>query len=242
MAIQRRDSYVTARRIINQMSTQLNHTERIIVSSSPVISDGDKEVLYTSLPLSSCNNHSRSIANCITQQRLDNCGWFYPNISREHAKSLLERLPVGYFLLRTSSLSDHKYTLSVRVGDGVVNIRIGNYTDASGTTLYHLDCSRKVADGAVETSTCVVRLIEQLVSLPSLSHYQFTDNRGQTISLELTKPAINGPHSLKHLSRLVINRRLELSDTEPHSNKNTVSLLPLPTRLNEYVLQYPSCL
>lgn len=241
MAIQRRDSYVTARRIIEQMSTQLQQTEELSRSVAPPLISSDKTSYYSRIPQTiSSSLANQTTTNLITEHRLSNCGWFYPHISREHAKSLLERLPVGYFLLRTSSLSNHRYTLSVRVSDGVANVRIGHYSDDSGTTLYHLDCSRKVADRDLETSACVVRLIEQLVGLPSLSHYQFTDNRGQTISLELTKPALNEPHSLKHLCRLTINSRLNLHDTEPRANRATVSSLPLPTRLQQHLLHYPN--
>lgn len=238
MAIQRRrDSYITARKILDQMGIpDAPSATADITSLEAAIIDKD----YTRLPSSTCPNSSGSVVSLLAEHRLESCGWFYPRMSREHAKTMLERLPTGYFLIRTSSLSDRKYTLSVRVDDGVVNIRIGQLTDNSGITLYHLDCSRKISDRTLEMSTCVVSLIEKLANLDTLNLYQFTDNRGQTISLKLTQPALTEPHSLKHLCRLKVNSRLDESGTNPNNSRTVVSSLGLPNRLKEYLIHYPN--
>lgn len=210
-------SYINARHIMYQMS-----------SSTQSTADNGynvKESTYSKIPL-----HD-PVTKCSS---LEDCGWFYPSMSKEQAKSFLEGLSHGCFLLRTSSLALHKYTLSVRSSHGVVNIRIG-ISQISGLTLYHLDSSSKITDKALETQ-CIVELVRQLVCTQALQSYHFTDNRGQTIQLELHKPAIKEPHSLKHLCRLALNKSMEIGQ----NSVMPVQSLPIPTGLKHYLSQYSS--
>lgn len=214
MVLPNKDSYVYARQIMQQMSDTQSITD-----------DKEKESSYSMIPLYNSTVHYSS---------LEDCGWFYPSMSKEQARSFLDRLPYGCFLLRTSSLAVHKYTLSVKSSHGVVNIRIG-ISQASGITLYHLDSSRKITEKALETR-CIVDLIQQLVCTQALDSYQFTDNRGQNILLELHKPAIKEPHSLKHLCRLALNRSMQ----HQQSSASVLHSLPIPTSLRNYLSRYSS--
>lgn len=190
--------------------------------------------IYSAIPI---NQH----INTSVIHRLSQCGWYYPDMCRERARSSLDHLSVGHFLLRSSSDIAHKYTLSIRTASGVVNIRIGN-TNISGIVLYHLDCSRKLSSTEKSLEThCVIHLIEQLVNTDAMSRYQFTDNRGSTVSLVLKKPVIQKARSLKHLSRLRINQTLKLRDST-NSRQCLIQSLPLPSGLKQYLNEYTSIL
>lgn len=177
-----------------------------------------------------------SLINAInnTNYKLQQSGWYYPHMTRDQAKEILEKRVPGSFLLRQSSESVRNYTLSVRTDHGaVVSIRIIAMC-RHGDIYFRLDCSRRVTDQVVEEA-CVVDLLQQLICTKTLDVYRFSDNKGhRNISLQLEKPVTRQPTSLKHLCRLSLHRQSLLK-----SKKSLAcDKLPLPSTLQSYLSEY----
>lgn len=177
-----------------------------------------------------------SLINAInnTNYKLQQSGWYYPHMTREQAKEILqERLP-GSFLLRQSSESVKNYTLSIRTQHGaVVSIRI-IASCKHGNISFRLDCSRRITDHVVEES-CVVDLIQQLMCTKTLDVYRFSDNKGHcNISLQLERPVTLQTLSLKHLCRLKLHQHCQLN---VHKSL-PCDRLPIPSTLKSYLSEY----
>lgn len=173
-----------------------------------------------------------------TNYKLQQCGWYYPDMTRERAKYILQSRPSGSFLLRQSSESIRNYTLSVRTKYGdVVSVRIlasCKHADIS----FRLDCSRRITDHVMEEG-CVVDLIQQLVSTRTLDVYRFSDNKGhKNISLQLDTPVTLKPVNLKHLCRLALHREWSLK----HTKSLPCDTLPIPSSLQGYLAEYTNVL
>ncbi|XP_067936271.1 suppressor of cytokine signaling 2-like [Watersipora subatra] len=177
-----------------------------------------------------------SLINAIndTNEKLQQCGWYYPHMTRDEAKEILYQQPPGAFLLRQSSESLRNYTLSVRTPSGpVVSIRI-IATCRHGNISFRLDCSRKITDFIIEES-CVVNLIQRLIATRTLDIYRFSDNKGKrNISLQLTKPVILRSPSLKHLCRVRLNQEAYRQPTKSLESQH----LRIPSTLKNYLAEY----
>ena len=111
-----------------------------------------------------------------TNYKLQQCGWYYPHMTRDMAKQFLQKKAIGCFLLRQSSDSVRNYTISVKTAAGVVSIRIVTSVTDDGVS-FRLDCSKKLTDHVVEEN-CVIDLVQQLVETKALTSYRFSDNKG----------------------------------------------------------------
>jgi len=168
-----------------------------------------------------------------TNYKLQQCGWYYPHMTRDMAKQLLQKKAVGCFLLRQSSDSVRNYTISVKTSGGVVSIRIVTSLADDGVS-FRLDCSKKLTDNVVEES-CVIDLVQQLVDTKALTSYRFSDNKGHNnIALQLEKPVSLQPTSLKHMARLALHRQAQSSKTKSLQ----CDMLPIPNSLQEYLSEY----
>ncbi|KAF6022015.1 SOCS2 [Bugula neritina] len=177
-----------------------------------------------------------SLINAInsTSYKLQQCGWYYADMTREKAKEILHDKPIGSFILRQSSEAIRNYTISVKTQYGaVVSIRIMS-TYKSGRITFHLDCSRKITDRMLEEG-CVVDLVQQLITTRTLNVYRFSDNKGhRNISLQLKKPVSLSPVSLKHLCRTQVHKYSQLTLSTPLS----IDKLPIPLTLKGYLSDY----
>lgn len=168
-----------------------------------------------------------------TSHKLQQCGWYYPKMTKETAKNILQKRRAGCFLLRQSSDSIRNYTISVKTSVGVVSIRILASQKESYVS-FRLDCSKRLTNTVVEES-CVVDLVQQLVDTKALDVYRFSDNKGQSnISLQLQTPVNLQPSSLKHLARLALHKHTLLTK---HKSLPT-DKLPIPNSLKEYISEY----
>lgn len=168
-----------------------------------------------------------------TNYKLQQCGWYYPHMTRDMAKQFLQKKAVGCFLLRQSSDSVRNYTISVKTAAGVVSIRIVTSVTDDGVS-FRLDCSKKLTDHVVEEN-CVIDLVQQLVETKALTSYRFSDNRGhKNIALQLETPVSVQPTSLRHLSRLALHKHAQFTKTKSLQ----CDKLPVPNSLKEYLLEY----
>lgn len=67
--------------------------------------------------------------------------YYYPNLDKDSATEVLQRKPIGTFLLRPSQWSSAVYTLSVRSEKHVFNVRIFKKLEGDGDN-YHLDAPK----------------------------------------------------------------------------------------------------
>lgn len=184
-----------------------------------------------------------SLINAINNvnYKLQQCTWFYPKMTRDQAKRVLQNKRPGLFLLRHSSSSESntKYTLDIqaskRLGakSNIVSVRIKT-TRKQREISFRLDCTRSLTDNRLQAG-CVVDLIQQLVSTKALDNVCFTDNQGQEHPrVHLDKPVSLIPPSLKHLSRLKLH---EYSALTLERSLPTTSL-PLSESLIGYLTEY----
>jgi hypothetical protein len=131
-------------------------------------------------------------------------GWYWGNISSDKAKELLKSSSPGTFLVRDSSDRRYLFSMSVMTRSGPTSIRL----------IFSRGCFR------VETSTglisprspCVVSLVLRMSHLSRNSNGIQEEEDSRPIvpkpfrSNLLEKPLYSKVPSLKHFSRLVINR------------------------------------
>lgn len=175
--------------------------------------------------------------------RLRTSGWYYEGAdSRISAANALANMPAGRFCVRDSKHSGHLFTMDVQTGRrGDSRLMSVRFSYADG--LFGLDSMPRRA-GAVRVPKfrCPIELIDYYVRLSRIEAARrmivypvWIDQCGQFFSwMNLRRPMIKtdaaGFPSLKHTSRLVINR---------HKRLITITPTSLPNELIEYLLQYP---
>lgn len=174
--------------------------------------------------------------------QLRTSGWYYEGADEQaRAAAALARTSAGGggFYVRDSKHSAHLFTLDVAHADGrFASVR---FTYADGA--FGLESMpRRTGCLRFPKFRCPIELIDYYVRLSGIDaacrmfvHPAWIDRRGQFFSLmDLRRPLVktdaNGFPSLKHITRLVINRHKRLIPITPTS---------LPNELIEYLLQYP---
>eukprot|EP00066_Takifugu_rubripes_P022837 XP_011612103.1 PREDICTED: suppressor of cytokine signaling 8 isoform X1 [Takifugu rubripes] len=173
-----------------------------------------------------------------TFRYLETSGWYWGPTSVSDAQEALLRKSEGTFLMRDSNHPKHMLTLSVKTCCGPTSVRI-EYSRGS----FWLD---SIAAGQLRTQTFpdVVSLVQHYMTLGHVpqSHthsdmYQRAKPdpsgdaaRGCDVPLKLMFPLHKpgGFPSLRHLTRLAINRHASCPDQ-----------LPLPKLLLRYLQDYP---
>lgn len=175
--------------------------------------------------------------------RLRTSGWYYEGAdARVSAAGALANMPAGRFCVRDSKHSGHLFTMDIQTGHhGDKRLMSVRFSYADG--LFGLDSMPRRA-GALRMPKfrCPIELIDYYVRLSRIEAARqmivypvWIDQCGQFFSwMNLRRPMIKtnatGFPSLKHTSRLVINR---------HKRLITITPTSLPNELIEYLLQYP---
>lgn len=162
----------------------------------------------------------------LAMKELKNTGWYWGSLTANEAKEILQDATEGTFLVRDSSQTDYLFTISAVTSAGPTNLRI-EYKHGK----FKLD-SVVVVKPKLKQFDSVVRLVEHYfllsrVTAKSALHSQPSASPNGTVQLLLTKPVYTATPTLKHLSRIAINR-----------TTRQVQALPLPTRLKTYLLDY----
>lgn len=162
----------------------------------------------------------------LAMKELKNTGWYWGSLTANEAKEILQDAPEGTFLVRDSSQRDYLFTISAVTSAGPTNLRI-EYKHGK----FKLD-SVVLVKPKLKQFESVVHLVEHYFLLSKISkkttiNSQPSASPNGTVQLLLTKPLYMAPPSLKHLSRIAINR-----------STRQVQDLPLPNRLKDYLLDY----
>ncbi|CAL8088668.1 unnamed protein product [Orchesella dallaii] len=148
---------------------------------------------------------------------LRNSGWYWEGIDSEASMEILESAVPGAFIIRDSADPRFLYSLSVQTERGPTSVRL---TYRNGR--FSLDADEKLAE-VLPKFDSVIRLIEHYVNGGTKVGKQvWVDPRGNMHStVKLTKPMRKDVGSLKHLTRVAINRH-NLQPTKV-SNSNASS-------------------
>jgi hypothetical protein len=172
-----------------------------------------------------------------TPQLLTQSGWYYGNFTSEDAQRLLQKEPVGTFIVRDSSDVRCHYSLSFRTCRETNNIRI-HY--CNGT--FHLDSVEQNC-AKLQRWDNVVLLVDYLARVTQAARSvvagRFVERSGDYgIPISLQKPKLNRVLDLKHMCRLSINRSLPETDSKA-TVQNNMDKLPLPRLMKDYMKEYP---
>lgn len=175
-----------------------------------------------------------------TVRALRQSGWYYEGITYQQSQELLEKAPVGTFLVRESSDPRFLFSLSVQTERGPTSVRI-HYVSG----YFRLD-SQPHLQATMPIFPSVIDLVQYYVtqSRASLNSAQvWVDPKGKLYSaILLDKPLRKEDKAptLKHLARLAVHKAIE--DT----GKPKISLLPplftkleLPASVISYLAEYP---
>lgn len=162
----------------------------------------------------------------LAMKELENTGWYWGSLSANEAKELLQDATEGTFLVRESSQRDYLFTISAVTSAGPTNLRI-EYKHGK----FKLD-SVVLVKPKLKQFDSVVHLVEHYFLLSKISSKTTVNSQPSAspngmVQLLLTKPVYTATPSLKHLSRLAINR-----------TTRQIQALPLPNRLKNYLLDY----
>ncbi|ESO85023.1 hypothetical protein LOTGIDRAFT_78096, partial [Lottia gigantea] len=158
--------------------------------------------------------------------------WYYSNCDSRRAKQILSRSPTGSFILRNSSDPKFLYSLSIRTDRGPTSVRIKYSRE-----LFQMDCDEKLLK--------ILPRFENVIALVNF-HLTWSQSDSDTscrligstkdkyIPIKLTKPVVNSPGSLKHLSRLTVNRSIK----DIHIPASSTDCLPIPECLKNYIREY----
>jgi cytokine inducible SH2-containing protein len=175
--------------------------------------------------------------------RLRASGWYYEGVEAQAwAADALASMPAGRFCVRDSRHSEHLFTMAVQTGrTGESRLMSVRFTYVDG--VFGLDSMpRRAGALRIPKFRCPIELIDYYVRLSRIEAVRqmlvypvWIDQCGQFFSwMNLRRPVVKataaGFPSLKHMSRLVINR---------HKRLITITPTSLPNELIEYLLQYP---
>lgn len=153
-------------------------------------------------------------------QTLKDSGFYWSAITSNEAKDLLKHKQLGTFLVRQSSDPRHLFTITLKTVLLVTSVRIVMLNG-----LFRLDSA---GDSYVPSFDCVVKLVSYYVAAATKeSHGKSKWTKSKLI---LTRPLYKEVSSLKHLSRIAVNRHLHPEGSHA---------LPLPAHLKLYLRRYP---
>lgn len=157
-------------------------------------------------------------------------GWYYEGLTFDKSDELLKDTKVGTFLVRDSSDPRFLFSLSVQTDTGPKSVRLfylNKYFRLDAQP--HLQSSMPFFPGVVD-------LVQYYVRRQKVEKEIWVDPHGKRLSsIYLEKPLRKDgtPPTLKHLSRLAINKELN------SSSKIKILKLELPLSLTTYLLEYP---
>ena len=155
-------------------------------------------------------------------KRLKLCGWYWGELSSTEAESILLTASPGAFLVRDSNDACHLFTVSAKVKDFVISVRV-----AFSRGYFKLDSSSMQWD--CPAFSCVVDLIDYYMTDTHRCFYVDVPNIGEMI-VKLRHPMLKEVPTLQHLCRTIIVR---------HYRTNVeVNKLPLPAHLKRYILEF----
>uniref|UniRef100_A0A8C6V0P1 Suppressor of cytokine signaling 2 n=1 Tax=Neogobius melanostomus TaxID=47308 RepID=A0A8C6V0P1_9GOBI len=161
----------------------------------------------------------------LAMKELKNTGWYWGSLTANEAKEILQDAAEGTFLVRNSSQRDYLFTISAVTSAGPTNLRIEHKHGK-----FKLD-SIVLVKPKLKQFDSVVQLVEHYFLLSRIRktalNSQPSASPSGTVQLLLTKPVYTATPSLKHLSRVAINR-----------TTRQIQALPLPNRLKNYILDY----
>lgn len=162
----------------------------------------------------------------LAMKELENTGWYWGSLTANEAKEILQDANEGTFLVRESSQRDYLFTISAVTSAGPTNLRI-EYKHGK----FKLD-SVVLVKPKLKQFDSVVHLVEHYFLLSrsrnkTTVNSQASASSNGTVELLLTKPVYTATPSLKHLSRIAINR-----------TTRQIQALPLPNILKKYLLEY----
>lgn len=170
-----------------------------------------------------------------TSDLLDKGCYYYGDLTSNQARILLKSCKNGTYLIRDSSDPKHLYSLSVKTERGPTSVRI-NYFKGK----FQFDCERGLKSELPQFD-CIFKLVDYYVrqGRREKSFYRWLENSGRKdLKMVLIKPRLNQIPSLKHLSRLAINKSFQISN-DIQKNNAGVDSLPFPDLLKLYLKDYP---
>lgn len=178
------------------------------------------------------------LADTVRALRLS--GWFYEGITYQESQELLQKTPIGTFLVRESSDPRFFYSLSVQTERGPTSVRI-HYVSG----YFRLDAQPHLKS-TMPLFSSVIELIQYYVaqSRASMNSAQvWVDPKGKLYSpIVLDRPLRKDkkPPSLKHLTRLAIHKSVQAtSKTRVGLFSPAFTQLELPSSLTTYLAEYP---
>lgn len=110
-----------------------------------------------------------------SENKLNECGFYYGNLSMKGATSKLKHCTEGTYLLRTSSHKDFAYCLSIKTCRGTTSVRIRYQDDC-----YQLDSECDSPEG-MKGFDCVLDLVDYYADLSahSTNNYVFLESTGR---------------------------------------------------------------
>lgn len=175
-----------------------------------------------------------------TVQALRLSGWFYEGITYQESQELLQKTPVGTFLVRESWDPRFLYSLSVQTDRGPTSVRIhyiSGYFRLDAQP--HLQATMPMFPGVIELVQYYV-----MQSRASMNSNQvWVDPKGKLYSaILLDKPLRKDGKAptLKHLARLAVNKALHNSGkTKQLATQLGYKQLEMPSSLKDYLSEYP---
>ncbi|XP_008181341.1 cytokine-inducible SH2-containing protein-like [Acyrthosiphon pisum] len=180
---------------------------------------------------------------CTVIARLRASGWYYEGANEQTmATEALTRMPAGRFFIRDSTHLGHLFTMDLqtgRIGESrIISVRF-TYVDG----MFGLDMMPRHAGArCVPKFRCPIDLVEYYIRMCRIQVARqepmypiWADQYGKFFSwLNLIRPMVKVTAeefpSLKHMTRLIINR---------HNQLITMASSTQPNQLIEYLLQYP---
>uniref|UniRef100_T1IYW0 Uncharacterized protein n=1 Tax=Strigamia maritima TaxID=126957 RepID=T1IYW0_STRMM len=167
---------------------------------------------------------------CDTYRHLQECGFYYEGIYLQDAVKLLEKKPVGTFLVRDSADSRYLFALSVQTERGPTSIRV-HYVNG----LFRLDAEANLLDNMPHFE-CVLKLIDYYVNLSqsdkARSHIWLDQNGRRDLHIRLCQPLYCRVRSLQHLCRTRILKSVGERERE-------MEQLPVPKAITAFLRDYP---
>lgn len=172
-----------------------------------------------------------------TVRALRQSGWYYEGITYQRSQELLQKTPVGTFLVRESSDPRFLFSLSVQTERGPTSVRI-HYVNG----YFKLDAQPHL-QATMPIFPDVIRLVQYYVAQSRAStnaHEQvWVDPKGKLYSaILLDKPLRREERapSLKHLARLAVHRAV---GNKRGGTGEAHRRLELPDSLSDYLSEYP---
>ncbi|XP_065219708.1 suppressor of cytokine signaling 3-like isoform X2 [Planococcus citri] len=172
----------------------------------------------------------------MSQKYLKTSGFYHQQLTWKEARKLLMPTPVGTFLVRDSSDCKYLYSLSVQTKCGPTSIRI-HYSKGE----FRLDADQSMVQ-YMPKFPCIIKLIQFYIDstkkLPLKCLYDENQIWIDCLGLIYSQIVVNKPlyaknyfPSLKHLSRLCINKHL--------LDPNLTTVVPAPSFVVNYLQEYP---